>query len=160
MRHLLAPGLICAFIVAAAGLECACAADDAPSNYWLVRDGQPAAAVVVAEGAGEPVRRAAELFVATVRESTGAELPVVHEPPGAGTAVFVGPGPWTDAAPVEQEGLDDDGFDILFPDEHSILILGPTDYGTEFGVCEFLERFVGVRWLLPGPDGTDVPKHT
>ena len=33
---------------------------------------------------------------------------------------------------------------------------GVTD-GTYYGVMEFLERHVGVRWLLPRPNGEDVP---
>jgi hypothetical protein len=31
-------------------------------------------------------------------------------------------------------------------------------HGTLWGVCEFAERFLGVRWLFPGPLGEDVPK--
>ena len=57
------------------------------------------------------------------------------------------------------EELDDDGFVIRGIDEGHIIIAGPTPYGTEFGVCEFLERYLGVRWLMPGPTGTDVPAH-
>lgn len=29
--------------------------------------------------------------------------------------------------------------------------------GTFYGVCELLERFLGVRWLVPGPLGEGVP---
>jgi hypothetical protein len=54
--------------------------------------------------------------------------------------------------------LDADGFVIDFPDAQTIHILGPTDWGTEFGVYEFLERYLGVRWLLPGPRGEYVPQ--
>lgn len=50
-----------------------------------------------------------------------------------------------------------DEFSITFPDERTIVINGATDWGTEFGVDEFLERYVGVRWLMPGPDGEFVP---
>ena len=32
--------------------------------------------------------------------------------------------------------------------------------GTFYGVCEFLERFVGVRWLMPGPVGEVVPRQS
>ena len=53
--------------------------------------------------------------------------------------------------------LADDGFLIDFSAPNKILIIGPTDWGTEFGVCDFLERYVGVRWLMPGDDGRDVP---
>ena len=55
------------------------------------------------------------------------------------------------------EKLDADGFVIRGVDPRNLVIAGPTPDGTEFGVCEFLERLVGVRWLMPGPDGDDVP---
>ena len=38
-------------------------------------------------------------------------------------------------------------------DAKHVVIAGPTPYGTEFGVCEFLERYVGGRRLMPGPYG-------
>jgi len=50
-----------------------------------------------------------------------------------------------------------DEFSIVFPDKKTIVIGGATDWGTEFGVYEFLERYVGVRWLMPGPAGAFVP---
>src|SRR5262249_19562470 len=31
--------------------------------------------------------------------------------------------------------------------------------GTFYGVCEFLERYLGVRWLMEGPLGEVVPKR-
>ena len=57
------------------------------------------------------------------------------------------------------EELDEDGFVIRGVDENTVVIAGPTPYGTEFGVCEFLERYLGVRWLMPGDHGTDVPQR-
>ncbi|BBH24226.1 hypothetical protein Back11_55710 [Paenibacillus baekrokdamisoli] len=56
-------------------------------------------------------------------------------------------------------GLGDDGF-VIYPQGNSISIIGNTSWGTEYGVLEFLERYVGVCWLMPGPDGEDVPRHT
>ncbi len=119
----------------------------------VVLDGKPAAVVCVDAKADAQVRKAAELCVAYIQESTGAALPVVSEAPAEGTVLFIGPSKHT----MDLEGLDDDGYVIAFPDARSIVIQGPTNWGTEFGVCEFLERYVGVRWLLPGEHGTDVP---
>ena len=48
-----------------------------------------------------------------------------------------------------------DEFAIAFPDERSVVVVGHNLYG----IYEFLERYVGVRWLMPGPFGTDVPKR-
>ena len=121
----------------------------------IVRDGEATATVVLAEDASGQLGDAVDTLVACVEEASGAKLPVADERPETGVAVFVGRSP----VALDLEGLDEDGYVIAFPDERSVVILGPTDWGTEFGVYEFLERYVGVRWLLPGPDGTDIPKR-
>ena len=50
-----------------------------------------------------------------------------------------------------------DEFAITFPDKKTIAINGATDWGAAFGIYEFIERYIGVRWLMPGPDGTYIP---
>lgn len=52
--------------------------------------------------------------------------------------------------------LDDDGF-LIRTNRNYIIISGKTDWGTEYGVYEFLEKFVGVRWLMPTELWTEVP---
>ena len=54
--------------------------------------------------------------------------------------------------------LDDDAFILDSTDPRNIIIVGPTCWAIKFAVCEFLERYLGIRWLFPGPDGEDVPK--
>ena len=125
----------------------------------IVSKGEPVAVVVVADGAGKQVADAASLLVSCISESTGATLAVSPTLPEEGNAIAVGTHPALDASLPDQAELDDDGFDILFPNDRTAWIAGKTDWGTEFGVCEFLERYVGVRWLMPGPDGADVPAH-
>jgi len=58
-----------------------------------------------------------------------------------------------------KEELDEEGFIIDFPDDKNIIIYGGDDSGTLFGVYEFCERFLGVRWLFPGELGEHTPKH-
>ncbi len=126
----------------------------------IVRDGNPVAVIVLAQDASEQLRTAAGTLRDCLEEATGARLQITNtDPPAGGAAVYVGAGPRGAAFDVEQDGLDEDGFEILFPRPKAILIVGPTDWGTEFGVYEFLERYAGVRWLLPGPDGADIPKQ-
>ncbi len=55
-----------------------------------------------------------------------------------------------DNAPLKR-----DGFRIAFVDG-DIYIYGNAKEGTYFGVCEFIERFLGVRWL--NIDTTHIPK--
>ncbi|MFC5406364.1 DUF4838 domain-containing protein [Cohnella soli] len=84
------------------------------------------------------------------------ELPESYD----GTQIYVGKRGLT---AQEQDGLLNgmlgDGF-VIHQNGERITIAGPTSWGTEFGVDEFLERYVGVRWLMPGEDWEDVPQHT
>jgi hypothetical protein len=125
----------------------------------IVRDGKAAATIVVASDAEKDLKNAAKILHDCLAESSGADLNIANTAPQTGNLIYIGPGPWVKEFKVKQKDLDNDGFEILFPDARSILILGPTKWGTEFGIYEFLERYVGVRWLIPGPDGTHIPKH-
>jgi hypothetical protein len=128
----------------------------------VVRDGVPTARVVVAKTASEQVKNAAGTLIQYVLEASGARLELIQDDAvsadRAGPLIHVGP----NRLPVTQNllsaGWDDDGF-VQFVQGRDIVIAGPSDYGTEFGVYDFLERHVGVRWLLPGDDGTDVPSR-
>jgi len=55
--------------------------------------------------------------------------------------------------------LESDAFQIDFPDETNICIQGNSHTGTEFGVYEFLERYLNIHWLIPGPLGEHIPKN-
>lgn len=139
----------------------AAAADDVK----IVENGLPLAVIVVADQSDERTRDAAHRLAEYVEKSTGAELPVAAESEVAGSpgtvSIYVGfageDGDPSIAATLP--GLDDDGF-IIAPYGDSVTIIGPTSWGTGFGVDAFLERYLGVSWLMPGPDGEDVPEHT
>jgi len=133
-------------MISAAGLE-------------IVEGGIASATVIVDAGASGQVKDAANLLVACIEEATNAKLPIVASVPESGNVVCIGNGPWSAALKQELTGLDEDGFCIAFPDARTMVIAGPTDWGTEFGVCEALERYAGVRWLMPGPNGTDIPEQ-
>jgi len=126
----------------------------------IVKDGSPVATVVVDIGASGQVKDAVAILVACVEEATKARLPVVTALPETGNVICVGSGPWSVALNPDLAGLDEDGFLVAFPDSRTMVIVGPTDWGTEFGVCEVLERYAGVRWLMPGLAGTDIPQQS
>jgi len=127
----------------------------------LVRDGAPRAVVVLSAESAAALRPAAELLVKYVQRSTGAELPVVLEsaapPARQPVTIHLGLDAYAKALGLGVEKLDGDGFVIRGVDQRNVVIAGPTPDGTQFGVCEVLERYLDVRWLLPGPDGDDVP---
>ncbi|MGD9496939.1 MAG: DUF4838 domain-containing protein [Armatimonadota bacterium] len=125
----------------------------------IVREGQPASVIVLQPDASEQLAEAVGEMQALIERSTGARLQIAPAPPEGMAAIHIGRTPAAEALGLDLGDLDADGFVIEFPDGRTIVILGPTDWGTEFGVYEFLERYVGVRWLMPGPDGTHVPAH-
>ena len=66
---------------------------------------------------------------------------------------------------VDLKGLQPEGF-VIKTDGADIFIVGRdvTDTGmqvagTFYGVCEFLERYLGVRWLMEGPLGEVAPRR-
>lgn len=98
-----------------------------------------------------------------VFKSTGAKLPVVDlaksQPPSGQTLIYIGRSPYVDAKVGRVlEGMDPTGFLIRAVDAQHLIIAGPTSEGTEFGTYEFLERFVGIRWLMPTDVGDYIPK--
>lgn len=125
----------------------------------IVENGAPRAAIVVAAGANEQLRAAAVELQECVAAASGATLEIVGAPVEGLAAIHIGDTGAGIALP-DLAGLDDDGFVISVPAPGQVLIVGPTDWGTEFGVYDFLERYLGVRWLLPGEHGRDVPAAT
>jgi len=129
------------------------------SSICLVEDGQTEAAVVVAPDADELVAASAELLSEYVSRSTGALIPVDNKTVGPDRlTIHVGVSDYVRLLDLGIDAMDDDAFVIAFPDSKNIVLVGGSRYGTEHAVLEFLERYVGVRWLYPGEEGEHVPR--
>lgn len=129
--------------------------------------------IVVAADAPRSVELAAEEFKQYIRKATGAQLSVIKVAAdvrdGDGSVVSLGDTPAARRAGIVGADLPVEGFRIVAKGG-SLFILGPdttdgvstpaggTSTGTLNGVYAFLEDHVGVRWLMPGPQGEDVPK--
>ncbi|MFD0714469.1 DUF4838 domain-containing protein [Paenibacillus sp. GCM10027626] len=102
-------------------------------------------------------------LVEYVKKSAGVELPVVAGQPsdGDGAAIYLGFSRAEDEAAHHAllHDMNEQGF-IIDSQEDTVTIVGNTPQATEFGIYEFLERYVGVRWLMPGPDGEEVPQRS
>jgi len=137
----------------------------AKENLPLVDDDRSKAMIILPANASKKLAESALVLQTIVGRSTGVELPVALESAaeansGDGlTRIWIGRTTYTSSLDLRIEDLDEDGFIISFPGNQNIVILGPTDLGTEFGIYEFLERHVGVRFLMPGDVGTHVPRH-
>ena len=144
----------------------------------LVKDGQPQAAIVI-DSARYPrtedltnqwqtvertIRNIAGTVVDYVRKSTGASLSVVDRNaeavPAQGVLLHIGRSDYVDGLMgAELASIDQTGYIIRVADARNLIIAGQTPEATEFGTYEFLERFVGVRWLMPTEVGEHVPKQ-
>lgn len=132
-------------------------------NLRIAENGNPQAIILISDHTSKSVRDAANLLSNYLRQSTQAHIPVHIDKTTSfkhHIVIHVGATTYVKNLYLPLDKLDGDGFFISFPDEKNIVIVGQTDWGTEFGVYEFLERYVGVRWLLPGPDGEHVPEHS
>lgn len=132
-------------------------------TFTIVQNGQANAAIVIAADEDERVEAAANTLAEYVQKSTGAALPVLSagQLPAIEMPVQIHIGTNHSQADSHLDSLlqdlDGDGF-VIHPHGNNIVIAGATAWGTQFGVYEFLERYVGVRWLMPGEDGEDVPE--
>ena len=141
------------------------------AQVCLVSQGETRAVVVTADAPTKTATYAAEELVRHVQLATGVELDVVEEsklPTGMHTHVFIGE---TKAAVtsginprrLEREAyvlrsIGDDLFIVGREDDGDPLSRHNSNVGTLWGVYDFLENVLEVRWLWPGRLGTHVPE--
>jgi len=131
----------------------------------IVTSGVAAAEIVIPEllwtGLAEEWVIALQTYI---NEVSGATLNIVEEAdladPQVLNRIHVGETTYATNLCPEVSGLKNDGFILRSEVDTNFAIIGPSDYGTEFGVYEFLEKYIGIRWLLPGDDGDYVPTNT
>ena len=142
----------------------------AGAQVTLVVEGEPRAVVVTAEAPTRTAAYAVEELVEHVRLATGVTLRVIPEsetPRDVNTRIYVGETESALRQGIDVERLPRETF-VMRSVGNDLYILGREsdadpleldnpDVGTLFGVYEFLEEFVGVRWLWPGDLGTYVP---
>jgi len=133
----------------------------------IVNSNSARAVVMIRPNADQSLKDAAEELVHYIHQSAGVTLQVIEategqpEPaaPGGYNKIYIGfAGEESNAQLISTElaGMKADGF-VISPYADSVTIIGPSAIGTKFGIYDFLERYVGVRWLMPGETGEDVP---
>ncbi len=133
----------------------------------LARSGKPKAAIVLADKPSqivfppdETTAYAAKFLQRYVRRVTGAMIPIISETESekaTGMLILIGNSELARSKKVTTKGLDPEGFRIA-PFENGVAIVGEVspdgiDRGTLFGVYEFIERVLGVRWYFGDPAG-------
>ena len=157
MRHVYCT---CAIFLAATALTA--------QPLTLVADGK-SDFVIYREAASPPsVKLAAEELQRVIKASTGVELPIVEQP--ARPMICLGDNASCRAIALEPEKLPDDGFRWV-TQSGCLYIVGKdlpedrppqrgwTSLGTLYGTYHFLEFTMGVRWLMPGDIGEEIPHH-
>ncbi|MFO8079236.1 MAG: DUF4838 domain-containing protein [Armatimonadota bacterium] len=136
---------------------CVCHAAD-----FTVLDGDEQAVIVYEAGADAEAEKAWQDLQKYLQQSTGREFVAVADAqyePAMGAPIYVG---MTSAVKralgVERYGLDRDAYAVIVR-EDAVMLAGASPWATYWAVCQFLEDHVGVRWLIPGPLGEDVPEH-
>lgn len=130
-------------------------------NGYVVKDGVPYYTIVIPDGAGECLRYAAEELHSIVAECTGGYLPIREEGQYLYTSeskvISLGE---TSILNGYEHGFDysvlnNDGF-YTYTFDKSLFICGANDRGTLYGVYDYVERFLGVRFIAS--DCTILPK--
>ncbi len=129
---------------------------------FTVLDGDTQAVIVRERLARGEALSACQDLASYLKTSTGRDFAVVDEDdyePAQGPPIYVGMcAPVKAALGLERYGMDRDAFAVIVTDDAAMLA-GPSPWATYWAVCQFLEDYVGVRWLIPGPLGEDVPAH-
>ena len=130
------------------------------------------ATIVIPLNASAAVKGSAAELVKYVKEATGKTLTVATEAPPAGAVIHVGDLAAAKAYGIDVEKLERQELLIAFPAPDRCILIGgadpvmkaygwehvASDIGTQYAVHEFLERFVGVRWLMAGELFLHVPE--
>ena len=128
--------------------------------YQLTQKGTPLAIIQIPQSTG--THRSALFLQRCIQQSTDAVLPIISEdytelPDKYNIIVHLAVK--NDPQNKDLNLFDSDAFTINFADAKNIWITGHSNHGVEFGVYDFLERFIGFRWLFPGSLGEHIPRH-
>lgn len=128
------------------------------SCMLIVKDKKSFAKIVVDSHATPQVKKAALFLQQYIRQSTGATLDIINMPTEDGIMINIGQTTFVKSQKIDLSAIDADGFLLEGFNNKNYVIVGGSDWGTEYGVYEFLERFVGVKWLMPSNIGTVIPQ--
>ena len=136
----------------------------------IVTDGKPNAIIVTSDRPGAVAKYAAEELASHIAKAAGVTLVITTESALTDTStnrIYVGDSQAARAAVIDVGKLAAEAF-VLRTTDHALFIVGndknddpldpDTRAGTLWGVYEWLERTLNVRWLWPGELGAFVPK--
>lgn len=150
-----------------AALLCVLCTAVAAAPLTIVEGGRSRYSIYLPPDSPPSVQAAAADLAQYLQQATGAALPVVDQP--RPPMIALGDSAAAREAGLSAQDIAPEGFRIATRGEN-LYLLGPdtadgattpgggTSAGTRNGVSTFLEDYLGVRWLMPGPHGDYVPK--
>lgn len=161
MKHTLA--LLTALLLAPLA---ALPSDDRSGDIVLVKEKRSAYVIYHDAKAPASVKEAAKELQRVLEIATRARLPIVRMP--GEFMIVLGDTPETRQAGIDPATFSEETFAIKTLGRNVFIVGcdtkdgeltagGGSSDGSYYGVMEFLERSVGVRWLMPGEWGEDVP---
>jgi len=122
----------------------------------LVLNGEAKAVIVLREGAVPPEQYAAEELSSYLAKITGANIGVTSSfvDKGGQTPIYIGIAAdrFLPELKADVEKLGKEGF-IYRAGKEGVVITAKNPMGVLYGTYAFLEEVLGVRWLMPGPEG-------
>ena len=124
----------------------------AERDVCLVKDGKAAVSIVTTGKPSPAERKAASELAFFLDRMTGCgPIPVSAERvPGKSAVVF---------RRSASKEIQPEGFALEARNDGTVIISAPADIGFLYGAYEILKRYGNVRFLVPGDDGTYVPKR-
>lgn len=133
----------------------------------LVKNGKPIGEIAIMVPRRGPLGQAIANLQSFIQRATGAKLTLTSGKVPAGPAIVVGDCELVRTHGIHVGQMPIDGFTIktvpgyvLIAGRDETLAGGAQSSGTAWGVIEFLERFVGVRWYFPEELGQSIPSKT
>lgn len=141
-----------------------------PGELPIIKNGKASAVIVTEKNPSVCVKYAVEELNKHIELCTGARLPVITDAEKyKGNTIHIGKTKLTERFCVSPDSLPPDNW-IIRKVGNALLISGGDNksnlnpvsraavpFGTLYGVYEFLERFMKVRWYWPGSLGTVAP---
>ncbi len=115
----------------------------------LVDKGKSPFSICIAGGIGETGKFAASELAEYIEKSTGVKLPVIKQ---------FSPGRQIILLSVKPDKNEQEGFATQALSANKIEIIGNNERGLLYGVYDFLEKAVGIRWFAPFDYAVVVPK--
>lgn len=134
----------------------------------LVKDGKVNFEIVVPADAAPTAKFAGREAAELLGKAFGVKFKVLANPTGKCPAIIIGSPKIASKLGIDLAKFDRDGF-VIKSTPQGVVIIGRddpkktervtlADHATLFGTYDFLERFAGMRFYLPGDYGTVVPK--